>query len=135
VSSEMSPQPLTVEEHMKHHGPLPKVAAIKCGIWEQYKNGRTKNNLCVCVSKNREEMSCHCVALQGKQTCGGGGGGGHDTEEAKEAPGFGGWEVERYLNLRETGAQRLGGSGAGGRNRGSVTQAEAVQPNQARRWS
>jgi hypothetical protein len=74
-------------------------------------------------------MSCHCVALQGKQTRGGGGGGGgHDTEEAKEAPRFGGWEVERYLNLRETRAQRLGGSGAGGRNRGSVTQAEAVPP-------
>jgi hypothetical protein len=89
--------------------------------------------VCVCFKKQRRNELSLCGITRQADTWGGGGG--HDTEEAKEAPGFGGWEVERYLNLRETGAQRLGGSGAGGRNKGSVTQAEAVRPDQARRWS
>jgi hypothetical protein len=44
VASEMSPQPLTVKAHTKHHGPLPKVVAIKSDIREWYKSGQTKSS-------------------------------------------------------------------------------------------
>jgi hypothetical protein len=44
VASEMSPQPLTIKTHKKHHGPLLKVVVIKSDIQEQYKRGRTKSS-------------------------------------------------------------------------------------------
>jgi hypothetical protein len=42
VASEMSPKPFIAKAHTKHRGPLPKVVAIKGGIREQDRGGRTR---------------------------------------------------------------------------------------------
>jgi hypothetical protein len=40
----MSPQPLTVKTHKKHHGRLPKVGAIEGNTREWYSSGRVKSS-------------------------------------------------------------------------------------------
>jgi hypothetical protein len=44
VASEVSPQPLTIKTHTKHHGPLLKIVAVKGDIWERHSRRRMGSN-------------------------------------------------------------------------------------------